>query len=113
MLSPEGFWCLRMQTLEKLFRSAIRLRLEPCHDSRPRGLEGVCSRPPVAGGLLGSTMSRAHLASTPGHSQALQKDLEVGISMRERAGRVSSRKRGEVVLHRPNLVEEAERIQRG
>jgi hypothetical protein len=43
----------------------------------------------------------------------VKKLLQIGVSMREHMQTVASREPGQVVLHRPNLIQQPQRIERG
>ena len=56
-------------------------------------------------------MRWAHLALPPGVRQTLEKLFEIRIAIWQRVDRLTRCQSGEVVLDRPNLIEEPERIE--
>jgi hypothetical protein len=57
-------------------------------------------------------MSRSHFAAVPRRRKTLQELVEIGVPMRVHARRLPGSDPRELVLHRPDLVEEAQWVER-
>ncbi len=100
------------KTLEKLLGGAVRFGLKPRHDARPDLFERVLSRTPVPCGLRCLTMSGAGVPFAPSGSEALEEEIEIGISTGKHVDDLSSSQSGQVVLHGANFVEQTQGVER-
>jgi hypothetical protein len=58
-------------------------------------------------------MGRSNLAVLPGACETLQEGLEIGVPARQDMHRFTGGQPREMMLHRPNLIEQLQWIQRG
>lgn len=101
-----------LETEEQLASRSIGLLLKPHEHAWPDRLEGVLVRAPVPWRLRFRLMSRSHFAAVPRRRKTLQELVEIGIPMRVHARRLPGSDPRELVLNRPDLVEEAQWIER-
>lgn len=101
------------QALEQLLGRSIRFTLQPHHHLRPGSLERIRTRSPMARRLRPCAMRRAHLTLPPGVRETLQKAIEIGVAMWKQVNAFARGQCSKVVLDRPNLIEESERIECG
>ena len=100
------------QAVEEFLGRAIGLTLQPRDNQRPRDLEGILARSPVARRLRPGTVRRADLAVSPGVPETLEEAIEIGIAVWQHVDTVACCQASEVMLYRSNLIEESEGIER-
>ena len=100
------------QALEEFLGRSIGLTLQPRDNQRPRDLERILARSPVARRLRPSTVRRADLAVSPGVPETLEEAIEIGIAVWKHVDAVTCCQACEVMLYRSNLIEESEWIER-
>jgi hypothetical protein len=106
----EGAWEFTLQAYEEFATDAIGLSFEPPADTRPHPFEGILARPPITHGPGRPAMGGANLAVLPRRRQAGEKAVQVSGPTRHVRG-LPSGECGKVVLHRSNLLEQAERVE--
>lgn len=99
-----------LETLEELLGCSIGLSLQPAADQGPGMLEGIYAGPPVPQWLRRHGMGRSHVALLPGRPQTVQKRLQLWISARGQFRDLAGGDLREVAQHRPNLIEQPQRI---
>ncbi len=75
-------------------------------------LERILASPPVAAGLGFLAMGGADFSVVPGRRQALEELVEFAVTMGNDVRHPSSCKTCELLLHRPDFVEQSQRIER-
>ena len=99
-----------LQPLEQLPRGAIRFHLQPSSKVWPNGLEGVFASPPISSWSRLRAMRGSNLAIPPRAREVLEKLVKVGITVGKHMQRLASSESCQMVLHRPDLGEEPERV---
>jgi len=101
----------RLQSRKEVLPDPIGLGLEPRAHTRPHGGEGVRACPPITRRPRRDAMSRADFAVLPRRRETGEESIKVAVVMRRQVRRVAGGEAGEMVLHRPNLLQEAQRIE--
>ena len=107
----EDTWEFMLEACKEIAPDAIGFGLEPGAHTRPDTLERILARPPIARGARRETMGGADFAMLPRGGQTREESIEATFVARRQVCRLAGGEGGQVMLHRPNLLQEAERVE--